>query len=172
LKDGEKMKTFENMTTTCARGRAEKMPGTADCRRNIFGGPAGGKKITVVSVFTPCAGWCRLLETGDLIAQNAAFGDVILLSPACSGFDQFQHQPSADEVSSSKMRGLADAMGGMPAAEGPNTQTAGKTGRIETDEFEKKVSALHRGFLRQNPGAKTKPNPTSQERTPTSAYNQ
>jgi hypothetical protein len=106
----------------------------------------------------------------NLTAQNAAFGDVILFSPACSGFDQFRNQPQRGEVFRRGNGRLADATGSVVAAADPNTQADGKIGRDVTDGLENKVLDLHRGFLRQNPGAKTQPNPTSNERTPTGAY--
>lgn len=170
MKYAEMMRPIDMQTTGTGGGRARNAPQTAACHRAIFGVAAGGKKFAVVrAFFTPCAGWLRLLETVNLTARSAAFGDVILLSSGCSGLDQFRNQPRAGEMSLRKTGGLADAIGGVSTAEGPNTQTAGNTGRIETDKIEKKVSALHRGFLRQNPGAKIQPKPTSQERTPTGA---
>jgi hypothetical protein len=165
LKHEETMKPLENRTT----GNGGNAPGAVGCRRAFSGGPSRGKYFVVVRTFTPCAGWFRLLETVNLSARRAAFGDVILLSPACSGLDQFRYHPRAGGVSLHETNGLADAIGGVSSAKGPNTQTAGKAERTETDRIEKKVLALHRGFLRQNPGAKTQPKPTSQERTPTSA---
>jgi hypothetical protein len=149
----------------------------AGCRRSgkvrrprvIFGGPLAREKYSVVRIFTPCADRLRLLETMNLTALRAAFGDVILISPACSSFDQFRIQPKWDEVYPRANSRRADATGGMPAADDPNTQADGKVGPEENEIIEKKVSDLHRGFLRQNPGAKTKPNLTSLERTPTSA---
>jgi hypothetical protein len=137
-----------------------------------FAASAPEKNYSPVRIFTPCADRFRLLETMNLTAQNAAFGDVILFSPASSGFDQFRNQLQWGEVFRRANGGLADATGGMSVAEDPNTQADGKFECCETDGIENKVSDLHRGFLRQNPGAKTKPNPTSHERTPTSAYHQ
>jgi hypothetical protein len=128
-----------------------------------------GKKFTEVSIFTPCADWFRLLETVNLTASDAACGDVILLSPACSSFDQFRNHNSGGGVSRNLVGRLADATGGMVGGGHPNTQAVGKSGRVQTGGFEKKDLSLHRGFLRQNPGAKTQPNPTSQERTLNSA---
>jgi hypothetical protein len=159
------MNAFEILTT----GTAKNSLRTERCRGSFFGGPLPRKHFAVVRTFTPCAGWFRLLKTVNLTARKAAFGDVILLSPACSGLDQFRNQTHAGGVSLHKTHGLADAISGVSFAAGPNTQTAGKTQTTETVGTEKKVSALHRGFLRQNPGAKTQPKPTSQERTPTSA---
>ena len=159
---------FENELAKTGGSRAGKArrPG-AD-----FGGQLNREKYSYVRIFTPCADRFRLLETMNLTAQNAAFGDVILFSPASSGFDQFRNQLQWGEVFRRANGGLADATGGMSVADDPNTQADGKFECCETDGIENKVSDLHRGFLRQNPGAKTKPNPTSHERTPTSAYHQ
>jgi hypothetical protein len=159
------MNSSENQPVKAVRREG----GMARRRRVIFDGPAVRKKYSDVRIFTPCADRFRLLETMNLTARSAAFGDVILISPACSSFDQFRIQPKWDEVYQRANNGLADATGGMPAAKDPNTQADGKIGPDENEIIEKKVSDLHRGFLRQNPGAKTKPNPTSLERTPTSA---
>jgi hypothetical protein len=105
----------------------------------------------------------------NLTVRSAAFGDVILISPACLSFDQFRIQPKRGEVYQRAIGSLADATGGMPPLNDPNTQADGKIGSDENEIVEKKVLDLHRGFLRQNPGVKTQPNPTSIERTPTSA---
>ena len=155
----------------------DKEPVIGVCRRSrkarrsgmISGGRREGKKCCAVRIFTPCADRVRLLETMNLTVRSAAFGDVILISPACSSFDQFRIQPKRDEVYQRGNNALADAIGGMPATDDHNTQAGGKIGPDENEAVEKKVSDLHRGFLRQNPGAKTKPNPTSLERTPTGA---
>ena len=156
---------FENELAKTGDGRAGKArrPG-AD-----FGGQLNREKYSYVRIFTPCAERFRLLETMNLTVRSAAFGDVILISPACSSFDQFRIQPKRDEVYQRAIGGLADATGSMLPLNDPNTQADGKAGSDENEIIEKKVLDLHRGFLRQNPGAKTKPNPTSLERTPTSA---
>ena len=153
----------EPVNTSSRRSKKARRPGM------IFGRRTESKKCYDVRIFTPCADRVRLLETMNLTARSAAFGDVILISPACSRFGQFRIQPKRDEVYQRGNSGLADAIGGMPAPNDHNTQADGKIGPDETGVIEKKVSDLHRGFLRQNPGAKTKPNPTSIERTLTSA---
>lgn len=46
-------------------------------------------------LFTPCAVKCSLLEEVNKVAEDAVPGDVLLLSPACSSFDQsrnYQHR--------------------------------------------------------------------------------
>jgi hypothetical protein len=156
---------FENELVKTGGCRA----GKARYPRVGFDRPAESENYSVVRIFTPCADRFRLLETMNLTARSAAFGDVILISPACSSFDQFRIQPKRDEVYQRAIGGLADATGSMSPLNDPNTQADGQVGPDETEIIEKKVLDLHRGFLRQNPGAKTKPNPTSLERTPTSA---
>jgi UDP-N-acetylmuramoylalanine--D-glutamate ligase len=50
------------------------------------------------SLFTPCALVDSLLEAVSEAARNAVAGDVVLLSPACSSFDQFQNYQHRGEV--------------------------------------------------------------------------
>ncbi|MBC8094803.1 MAG: UDP-N-acetylmuramoyl-L-alanine--D-glutamate ligase, partial [Akkermansiaceae bacterium] len=49
------------------------------------------------SLFTPCTLSDSLLEAVTVAAKNAVPGDVILLSPACSSFDQFQNYQQRGE---------------------------------------------------------------------------
>jgi len=50
------------------------------------------------SLFIPCTVIDSLLEAVTEAARNAAPGDVVLLSPACSSFDQFQNYQERGEV--------------------------------------------------------------------------
>ena len=50
------------------------------------------------SLFTPCTLTESLLEAVAEAARNAVAGDVVLLSPACSSFDQFQNYQHRGEV--------------------------------------------------------------------------
>lgn len=50
------------------------------------------------SLFTPCRMVDSLLEAVKQAAHNAVSGDVVLLSPACSSFDQFQNYQHRGEV--------------------------------------------------------------------------
>lgn len=50
------------------------------------------------SLFTPCALADTLVEAVTEAARQAAPGDVVLLSPACSSFDQFQDYQHRGEV--------------------------------------------------------------------------
>jgi UDP-N-acetylmuramoylalanine--D-glutamate ligase len=49
-------------------------------------------------LFTPCTGVTTLLEALSAAAQRAVPGDVILLSPACSSFDQFRNYQHRGDV--------------------------------------------------------------------------
>ncbi len=49
------------------------------------------------SLFTPCTIFDSLLEALTEAAKNAASGDVVLLSPACSSFDQFRNYQERGE---------------------------------------------------------------------------
>jgi UDP-N-acetylmuramoylalanine--D-glutamate ligase len=50
------------------------------------------------SLFTPCTLTDSLLEAVHEAARNAVKGDVVLLSPACSSFDQFKNYQHRGEV--------------------------------------------------------------------------
>jgi UDP-N-acetylmuramoylalanine--D-glutamate ligase len=50
------------------------------------------------SLFTPCTVIDSLVEAVHEAARNAASGDVVLLSPACSSFDQFRNYQNRGET--------------------------------------------------------------------------
>jgi UDP-N-acetylmuramoylalanine--D-glutamate ligase len=50
------------------------------------------------SLFAPCTLENSLLEAVQSAAREAVSGDVVLLSPACSSFDQFQNYKHRGEV--------------------------------------------------------------------------
>jgi UDP-N-acetylmuramoylalanine--D-glutamate ligase len=50
------------------------------------------------SLFTPCTLADSLLEAVAAAARHAVAGDVVLLSPACSSFDQFQNYQHRGDV--------------------------------------------------------------------------
>jgi UDP-N-acetylmuramoylalanine--D-glutamate ligase len=50
------------------------------------------------SLFTPCTLVSSLLEAVSEAARHASEGDVVLLSPACSSFDQFRDYQHRGEV--------------------------------------------------------------------------
>ncbi len=49
-------------------------------------------------LFTPCAVAGSLLEAVTEAAKNVTSGDVVLLVPACSSWDQFQNHPHRGDV--------------------------------------------------------------------------
>jgi len=61
-------------------------------------GKVGQKIRAAWSLFTPCMLAASLLEAVAEAARNATSGDVILLSPACSGLDQFRNYQHRGEV--------------------------------------------------------------------------
>lgn len=60
-------------------------------------GEAQEKIRSAWSLFTPCTLAGSLLEAVNEAAKKASSGDVILLSPACSSFDQFQNYQQRGE---------------------------------------------------------------------------
>jgi UDP-N-acetylmuramoylalanine--D-glutamate ligase len=61
-------------------------------------GEAREKLRAAWSLFTPCSPVETLLEAVRIAAESAVSGDVVLLSPACSSFDQFQNYQHRGEV--------------------------------------------------------------------------
>jgi UDP-N-acetylmuramoylalanine--D-glutamate ligase len=81
------------------------------------------------SLFTPCSPVDSLLEAVSEAARQAAPGDVVLLSPACSSFDMFQNYQHRGEVFRRAVATVArgtsgGAPAGAPTAGGP-AETAG-----------------------------------------------
>ena len=75
-------------------------------------GETRGKICAAWSLFTPCTLADSLLEAFSAAATNAVPGDVVLLSPACSSFDQFQNYQQRGDVFRSAVQKLA---AGQPA---------------------------------------------------------
>jgi UDP-N-acetylmuramoylalanine--D-glutamate ligase len=61
-------------------------------------GESGEKIRAAWSLFTPCSVVTSLLEAIVEAAKNAASGDAVLLSPACSSFDQFRNYQERGEI--------------------------------------------------------------------------
>jgi UDP-N-acetylmuramoylalanine--D-glutamate ligase len=59
-------------------------------KRAFLVGEAAEKIRAAWSLFTPCTLAASLVEAVAEAARNAVSGDVVLLSPACSSFDQFR----------------------------------------------------------------------------------
>jgi UDP-N-acetylmuramoylalanine--D-glutamate ligase len=66
------------------------------------------------SLFTPCTLAGSLLEAVQSAARDAVMGDVVLLSPACSSFDQFQNYKHRGEVFRQAVNNLQSATPGTP----------------------------------------------------------
>ena len=61
-------------------------------------------------LFTPCTLMDSLLEAVKDAAHNAVAGDVVLLSPACSSFDQFENYQQRGEVFRQAVNNLEQTM--------------------------------------------------------------
>jgi UDP-N-acetylmuramoylalanine--D-glutamate ligase len=73
------------------------------------------------SLFTSCAAVETLLQGISEAAHQAVSGDVVLLSPACSSFDQFQNYQHRGEV----FRQAVQALAGTRREDGPRRRQAG-----------------------------------------------
>jgi UDP-N-acetylmuramoylalanine--D-glutamate ligase len=67
-------------------------------KRAFLLGEAGENMRAAWNVFTPCTLAGSLLEAVAEAAKNATSGDVVLLSPACSSWDQFRNHQHRGEV--------------------------------------------------------------------------
>ncbi len=86
-------------------------------KRAILIGEAREKIRAAWSLFTPCALADSLLEAVSEAARNAVAGDVVLLSPACSSFDQFQNYQHRGEVFRQAVESLPKNAGSVPVAQ-------------------------------------------------------
>ena len=67
-------------------------------KRVFLVGEASERMRAAWSLFTPCTVADSLLEAVAEAAKNATSGDVVLLSPACSSWDQFRNHQHRGEV--------------------------------------------------------------------------
>lgn len=82
-------------------------------------GQASEKIRAAWSLFTPCKPSASLIEAVVEAAQNAASGDVVLLSPACSSFDQFRNYQDRGERFCEAVKSISrGAIGGSPKGMG------------------------------------------------------
>jgi UDP-N-acetylmuramoylalanine--D-glutamate ligase len=72
------------------------------------------------SLFTPCTLCDSLIEAVSEAAKNAVAGDVVLLSPACSSFDQFQNYQHRGDVFRQAVCGLQAAAKKKPGTDEPH----------------------------------------------------
>jgi UDP-N-acetylmuramoylalanine--D-glutamate ligase len=73
------------------------------------------------SLFTPCTVTDSLVEAVHEAARNAVSGDVVLLSPACSSFDQFRNYQNRGETFCEAVKSISGgANAGTPNMDGEN----------------------------------------------------
>jgi UDP-N-acetylmuramoylalanine--D-glutamate ligase len=78
-------------------------------------GEATEKIHSAWGLFTPCTVGSSLLEAVAEAAKNAASGDVVLLSPACSSFDQYRNYQQRGEIFCQAVKSIGrGATGGNP----------------------------------------------------------
>lgn len=129
----------------------------------------GGKNFTEKFAFIPCVDTVRLLETLNVTAENAEFGEVILSSKACSGLDSFRHTNKREEVCPDENNRLAYAISSVSDGRSRNKQTIAKC-EFEKAGLKERFFEFAPGFFEAKPrGKNPKPTPTSIERTPTGA---
>jgi UDP-N-acetylmuramoylalanine--D-glutamate ligase len=81
-------------------------------------GEAREKIHAAWGLFTPCRLVDSLLEAVERAAQSAVAGDVVLLSPACSSFDQFRNYQHRGEVFRQAVAALQQTALSSPPAPG------------------------------------------------------
>jgi UDP-N-acetylmuramoylalanine--D-glutamate ligase len=79
-------------------------------------GEAREKIRAAWGLFTPCTTVDSLLEAVQRAAASAVAGDVVLLSPACSSFDQFRNYQHRGEVFRQAVAQLEQKGPGLPPA--------------------------------------------------------
>jgi UDP-N-acetylmuramoylalanine--D-glutamate ligase len=78
------------------------------------------------SLFTPCTVVDSLVEAVSEAARQAVAGDVVLLSPACSGVDQFQGYQHRGEAFRQAVQALTLSRGPVPIVDRPAGESTGK----------------------------------------------
>lgn len=81
-------------------------------KRALLIGEASKRMHAAWNLFTPCTIGKSLLEAVAEAAENATSGDVVLLSPACSSWDQFRNHQHRGEVFSQAVKSIGR---GVPA---------------------------------------------------------
>lgn len=99
------------------------------------------------SSFTPCTLADSLVEAVTEAARNAVAGDVVLLSPACSSFDQFQNYQHRGEVFRQAVRGLPRPAEAEPPDRANRSRVTALNGMADG-------ICLAPGLLEGQPGAK------------------
>jgi UDP-N-acetylmuramoylalanine--D-glutamate ligase len=84
-------------------------------------GAAAEKIRAAWSLFIPCTISDSLINAVTEAAGQAAFGDVVLLSPACSSFDQFRDYQERGEIFCQTVKSISrGGMNGSPNRHGKN----------------------------------------------------
>lgn len=79
-------------------------------KRAFLMGQASEKIRAAWSLFTPCKVVDSLLEAVTEAVRNAASGDVVLLSPACSSFDQYRNYQERGEIFCQSVKSIGRGM--------------------------------------------------------------
>jgi UDP-N-acetylmuramoylalanine--D-glutamate ligase len=87
-------------------------------------GGAAAKIRPAWSLFTPCTAAVSLLEAIAFAVKSAVPGDVILLSPACPGFDQIQDAKHPDGEFRGEVKKLAADLCGRDGSDGAAADVA------------------------------------------------
>ncbi len=91
-------------------------------KRAFLMGEAGERIYSAWSPFTSCAAAGSLLEAVAEAAKNATSGDVVLLSPACSSWDQFRDHKHRGEVFCQAVKSIGRGVrGDTPNIDGKNS---------------------------------------------------
>src|SRR5208282_6363604 len=95
-------------------------------------GEASASAPDACAPFTPCALAGSLLEAVAEAAKNATSGDVVLLSPACSSWDQFQDHQHRGGVLCQPVKSIGGGVrGGTPNIDGKTAIMDRKTARAQ-----------------------------------------
>ena len=87
-------------------------------------GEAGARMHAAWNLFTPCRVANSLLEAVAEAAKKATSGDVVLLSPACSSWDQFRNHQHRGEVFCQAVKSIGRGVrGGTPNINGKAAAT-------------------------------------------------
>ena len=109
--------------TTCdcsiCRRKNALMVKVHDTHFKMLEGEAAEKIRAAWSLFTPCTLSSSLLEAVSEAPRHATSGDVVLLSPACSSWDQFRNHQHRGEVFCQAVKSIGRGVrGGTPNING------------------------------------------------------
>jgi hypothetical protein len=127
----------------------ERLKGT------LLAGEASGSTRDAGAPFTPCALADSLLEAVAEAAKNATSGDVVLLSPACSSWDQFQNHQHRGEVLWQTVKSIGRGVhGGTPNIDGKTARMDGKNSESAVVKRSEKHVNFASGFFEARPRCK------------------